>query len=91
MCPNLEVKTPERRSFGDFAEAATQRCSVNKVFLEISQNSRENTCAKLSFLIKFQASGLHRCFPVNFAKLLKTAILQIICERLLMTSVIKEV
>ena len=27
----------------------------NKVFLEISQNSQENTCARDSVLIKFQA------------------------------------
>ena len=31
------------------------KCSVDKVFLEISQNSQENTCARASFLIK-----LHR-------------------------------
>ena len=35
-----------------------KRCSVKKVFLEISQNSQENICAKVSFLIKLQASGL---------------------------------
>ena len=29
-----------------------RRCSVKKVFLEISQNSQENTCARASFLIK---------------------------------------
>ena len=29
-----------------------------KVFLEISQNLPENTCARVSFLIKFQALGL---------------------------------
>ena len=29
-----------------------QRCSVEKVFLQISQNSQENT--KVSFLIKLQ-------------------------------------
>ena len=32
-------------------EAVAQRCSVKKVFLEISQNSQENTCARVSFLI----------------------------------------
>ena len=53
------------------------------VFLEISQNSQENTCAIVSFLIKLQTSGLksatslkkrlwHRCFTVNFAKFLRT-------------------
>ena len=37
--------------------AVVQRCSVKKVFLEISQNSQENTCTIVSFLIKLQASG----------------------------------
>ena len=55
-------------------EAVAQRCSVKKVFLEISQNSLEDTCARFSFLIKLQAWGLqlslkkqlqHRCFPMN--------------------------
>ena len=32
-----------------------QRCSMKKVFLEISQNSQKNTCARASFLIKLQA------------------------------------
>ena len=39
----------------DFAEEVIQRCSVKKVFLEISQNSQESTCARVSFLIKLQA------------------------------------
>ena len=61
-------------------EAVVQRCSVKKVFLEISQNSQENTCTGVSFLIKLQALGLtllkkrlwHRFFPVNFVKFLRT-------------------
>ena len=36
-------------------EAVAQRCSVKRVFLQISQNSQENTCATVSFLIKLQA------------------------------------
>ena len=28
-------------------EAVVQRCSVKKVFLEMSQNSQENTCARV--------------------------------------------
>ena len=44
------------------SEAVAWRCSVKKVFLEISQNSQENTCARVSFLIK---RLWHRCFPVN--------------------------
>ena len=42
----------------NFFEAAIQMCSAKKVFLEISQNSQENTCAGVSFLIKLQASDL---------------------------------
>ena len=41
-----------------FLEAVVQRCSVKKVFLETSQNSQENTCVRVSFLLKLQASGL---------------------------------
>ena len=33
-------------------------CSVITVFLEILQNSQENTYARVSFLIKLQAWGL---------------------------------
>ena len=39
-------------------EAAVQRFSVKKVFSDISQNSQENTCARVPFLIQFQALGL---------------------------------
>ena len=35
-----------------FPEAVTRGCSVKKVFLEISQNSQENTCARVSFFMK---------------------------------------
>ena len=37
------------------SEAVAQMYSVKKVFLKISQNSHENTCARVSFLIKLQA------------------------------------
>ena len=36
----------------DMVGFTVQRCSVKEVFLEISQNSQENTCATASFLIK---------------------------------------
>ena len=62
-------------------EAVVQKCSVEKVFLQISQNSQENTCARVSFFDK--VAGLrpatllkkrlwHRYFPVKFVKFLKT-------------------
>ena len=41
------------RSLLDFSRpfrSSCQRCSVKKVFLEISQNSQKNTCARVSFL-----------------------------------------
>ena len=30
-------------------EAVAQRCSVKKVFLEISENPQEDTCARIFF------------------------------------------
>ena len=39
-------------------EAVVRSCSAKRVFLGISQNSQENTCARVSFLIKLQALGL---------------------------------
>ena len=61
-------------TFSMCSEAVTQRCSVKKVFLEISQNSQENTCGpKPATLLKKKL--WHRCFPVNFAKFLRTPFL----------------
>ena len=49
------------------------------MFIEVFQNSQENTCARLSFLIKLEASACNVIekenlaqagFPVNFAKFL---------------------
>ena len=49
--------------------AVVQNCSIKKVFLEILQNSQENTCARVFFN---KVAGRHRCFTVNFAKFLIT-------------------
>ena len=61
------------------AEAFAGRCSVKKVFLEIWQNSQENTCDTVSFSVKLQAllkkRLWRRCFSVNLAKFLRTAFL----------------
>ena len=43
---------------GILARSSQQRYSVKKDFLEMSQNSQENTCARVPFLIKLQTSGL---------------------------------
>ena len=39
-------------------KAVSWRCSLKKMFLEISQNSQENTCARVSCLIKLQTCNL---------------------------------
>ena len=52
------------------SEAVVWRCSLEMVLLEISQNSLENTCARVSFLIKKRL--WYRCFAVNFTKFLGT-------------------
>ena len=57
------------------SKAVDQRCSVKKVFLEFSQNSQEkHLCQslfnKVAGLLKRRIE--HRCFPVNFAKFLRT-------------------
>ena len=44
-----------------------RRCPVEKMFLKISQNSQENTCARVSFMIKLQAC--QRLFFNNVAGL----------------------
>ena len=60
------------------------------MFLEISQNSQENTCARVSFLIKLRPATLlkkrlwQRCFCINFAKFLRTPFLQNTSGRLLL-------
>ena len=62
------------------SEAVVWRCSVEKVFLEISQNSHKKACARVSFLSKVTGQRpatllkkrlSHRSFPVNFAKFLR--------------------
>ena len=59
------------------SEAAIGGVLQQKVFLKISQISHENSS---NFIKK---SLQHRCFPVKFAKFLKTSILKNTCERLL--------
>ena len=54
-------------------EDVVQRCSVKKAFLEISQDSQENACTRVShFEIKIPSTQKHRRFPVNFVKFLRT-------------------
>ena len=53
----LQVKLPnllqiifcKRLIKNESREAVVQRCSIEKMFLEISQNSQENTCVRVHF------------------------------------------
>ena len=64
-----------------FSEAIVQICPAKKVFLKISQNSQENTCAKVSFFNKVAGLGpaallkkrlWRKCLPVNYVEFLLT-------------------
>ena len=46
--------------------AFVRTCSIKQVFLTILQNSKENTCTGI------KEEAWHRCFPVNFAKYLRS-------------------
>ena len=50
-----QQRTEKVKEDNESVEAVAKRCSLKKVFLEISQNSQENTCVRVSFLIKMQA------------------------------------
>ena len=70
-------------------ETATRGVLCKKVFLEVSKNSQENTCARASFNKNYLKTLLkkrlwHRCFPVNFVKFLRTPFLQNTSGRLLL-------
>ena len=56
--------------------SSRRKCFIKKLFLKISQNSQEKTFVGVSFLTKLQALGTgelwHRCFPVNFVKIVRT-------------------
>ena len=63
------------------SEAVPRRCSVKKLFLKILQNVHENTCARVSFLIKLQVEAcnfikketLAQVFFCEFCKIFKNS------------------
>ena len=71
------------------ASSSHRKCSVRKGVLEISQNSLENICVRVNKVAGLRSSTLfkkipwHRCFPVNFAKFLRTSFSQNTSGRLL--------
>ena len=50
------IHFPEKGCSVTNTEAVTRRCSIKQMILEILQNLQENTSARVSFLIKLQAS-----------------------------------
>ena len=67
----MKVTLLELQNSQNCTEAIVQRCYVKKVFLEISQNSQENTCARVSFLIK-----LAQVFSCEFCEISKNTFFQ---------------
>ena len=71
---------------------SSHRCSVTKSVLKNFANFPKKHLFLSLFLVKLQAEACnfikkklqHSCFPVKFAKFLKTPILKNICERLLL-------
>ena len=98
VCIADELNSPSLFSLLVFVQSHMVRSShlevfYKKVVLEILQNSQENTCPGVSFLLKFAGQrcvtllkmGLwHRCFPMNFVKFLRTSFLQNTSRRLLL-------
>ena len=66
------------------SEAATGGVLRKKVFLKIFQKSKENIYGPEAYDFIKKERLWHRCFPVNFAKLLRIPILKNIFERLLL-------
>ena len=62
----------EKRSFRNFVvydkEAVARSCTVKKVFLEILQNSQENTCARVCNFIKKET--LTQVFSCKFCEII---------------------
>ena len=72
-----------------YPEAVVRKCSVKRVFLNISQNSEENNCVGVSFSkncrpIIAEKRLPHMCFPIKFMKFLRLSFLKNISGRLIL-------
>ena len=88
---NFEILTRQLcQIVSDNAQKQLPEVFYEKVLLEISQNSQENTCVRVSFLIRpatlFKMRLWYRCFPVNFSKFLRTPFWQKASGRLLLNA-----
>ena len=65
------VKSTFKERISGVSTSSHQRCSVKKVFSEVSRNSQENTFSRVSFFIKLQAQA--QVFFCEFCKISKNA------------------
>ena len=83
-----EKKQPLKVFWKNIFKSSYQKCSIKKMFLQISQNSLQKSVPDLS--CRPQSGTLlkkrlwQRNFPVNFAKFLRTSFLQNTFGRLLL-------
>ena len=71
-CNKKNVKKKRIITNQRFTDAVGQMYSVKKVFLEILQNSQENTCARASLLIKLiKKETLAQVFSREFCEIFK--------------------
>ena len=68
-CAFISQNNAPRHTHTVDSEVVVRRCSVKTVFLKISQNSQDNTCARVSFLIKLQASGVNLRIQSEYRKI----------------------
>ena len=73
--PTAGSKTPAQRLIFYKVKSSHLKCSVKKVFLEILQDLKESTCARVYFLIKLQAfikkETLAQVYSCEFCKISK--------------------
>ena len=65
----LEKARPNRYCLRKETKAVIRRCSVKKVFLEISQNSQENTCASCRPATLLKKESLALVFSCKFCEI----------------------
>ena len=81
----LKEENPTSQQHHEKLSLGTPRFSVKKVLLEISRNSQENTCARVSFLIKLQVFSW--CFTGVFLWIFRNFYLQNTSGRMLLYKV----
>ena len=60
---------------GNLCRKSSPKVFCKKVFLKISQNPQENTCARGSGLQPYLKRNWHRCSSLSFVKVLKSSFL----------------